>query len=101
MRIPKYLGFFERVLKKNEKSKHEYLVGDKISYVDLSVTHLLLGLEFAFPNGMKKVESSIPLLMQLKERVLKRPNIDSYMKSSRRQKFSNGIFRQYPELDVD
>ena len=34
-RIPKFFGYFERILKSNEKEgKGRYLVGDKVSYAD-------------------------------------------------------------------
>src|SRR5271165_2563195 len=41
-RIPKYLGYFERVL--GQHSKGRYLVGRAFSYVDLSMFQLLVGL---------------------------------------------------------
>src|SRR5262249_12288050 len=48
-RVPKYLGYLERVLDRNG-GKH--LVGDAISYVDLSAFQVLSGLEYAFPNAL-------------------------------------------------
>lgn len=43
-RIPKFLGYFERVLKGNEKnSEGKYLVGTKLTYADLTVWHVLSG----------------------------------------------------------
>jgi glutathione S-transferase len=32
-RIPKFLGYFERVLKGNKEGQGKYLVGDKLRYV--------------------------------------------------------------------
>lgn len=43
-RLPKYLGFFERVLKGNEeKGKGKYLVGGRLSYADTTVWQSLDG----------------------------------------------------------
>jgi glutathione S-transferase len=39
------------------------------------------------------------LVFKLFERVQAEPTIAEYLKSSRKQEFSNGIFRHYPELD--
>jgi glutathione S-transferase len=50
-RIPKFLGFFERVLKGNEKEgQGKHLVGGRLSYADTTVWHVLSGLQFAFPK---------------------------------------------------
>jgi glutathione S-transferase len=99
-RIPKYLKHFENVLKNNSQGQQQCLVGANITYVDLSMFHVLLGLEYAYPNAMKKINKDIPLLLALKQRVAERPNIKSYLESSRRIPFSTqGIFRHYPEVD--
>lgn len=96
-RIPKYLGWFERVLK---ASGGAYFVGRKVSYVDLSVFHMLAGLEYAFPNAMGRMQGRIPLLAGLAARVKTRPRIAAYLSSKRRISFNeDGIFRHYPELD--
>ena len=49
-RAPKYLGYFENVLK---KSGGPLLLGRKITYVDLSMFQLIEGLRYAFPKAMK------------------------------------------------
>jgi glutathione S-transferase len=49
---------------------------------------------------MRKLERKIPHVVQLRDRVAKRPGIAAYLASDRRLPFSReGIFRHYPELD--
>lgn len=43
-RIPKYLGYFDRVLKKNEEGKSEWLVGSSCTYADLVIFQVVDGL---------------------------------------------------------
>lgn len=61
------------------------------------------GLKFMFPNAMKKLEMSGDYyhVFALHVAVKERPNIKAYLASDRRQKYSMGIYRHYPELDVD
>ncbi len=99
-RMPKFLGYFEGVLRRNRRSKGHYLVGTKLTYVDLSMFQVLSGLAYAFPNAFARLEPSIPLLIALRDRVAARPRIAAYLASERRQAFNeNGIFRHCPELD--
>ncbi len=96
-RIPKLLGYFERVLARGDGL---HFVGNAPSYVDLSLFHVLAGLRYAFPRGMERVAATIPHLTALGERVAQRPRIAAYLASSRRLPFGEqGIFRHYPELD--
>jgi glutathione S-transferase len=100
-RMPKYLGWLEKVLARNRKSAGQWLVGSDCTYVDLSAFQLVEGLRYAFPNAMQRLEPSIPLVAALRARVAKRPRLATYLKSKRRQPFNQmGIFRHYPELDV-
>jgi len=99
-RLPKYLGWLEKILIRNTKSHGEWLVGSACTYVDLSVFQIIDGLRYAFPNAMKAVEPTIPHVTALCDRVAKRPRIAAYLKSKRRQAFNQmGVFRCYPELD--
>src|SRR5579863_9526642 len=96
-RAPKFLGYFERVLKHNGG---QYLVGRRLSYVDLSLFQIVEGLRYAFPNRMKRFEKKIPRVVALHDRVAGRPRIRAYLNSKRRIPFSRwGIFRHYKELD--
>jgi glutathione S-transferase len=98
-RLPKYLGYFERVIAANPKGKG-HLVGSKVSYADLSAFQLIAGLRYAFPRAMKREEPAIPRLVALHEHVAKRPRIAAYLASERRIPFNEeGIFRRYRELD--
>ena len=98
MRLPKFLGYFERALARNGGT---YFVGGAASYVDLSVFQIMVGLAYAFPRAMAAAEAQHPLLVALRDRVAARPNIAAYLASPRRLAFNeNGIFRRYPELDL-
>ena len=97
-RVPKYLGYFERVL---ESSGGSWVAGRRVTYVDLSLFQIVAGLRYAFPKRMKAFERSIPGLIDLRDRVAARPNIKAYLESERRIAFNEeGIFRRYGELDV-
>jgi len=96
-RVPKFLGYFERVLAANGG---KCLVGKRLSYVDLSLFQIIEGLRYAFPKHMKRFEKRIPGLMTLHGRVAKRPRVAAYMASERRIPFSQwGIYRYFKELD--
>jgi glutathione S-transferase len=96
-RIPKFLGYFERVL---ERSRSTFLIGRKHSYVDLSAYQMMVGLAYAFPKAMAKMNRKLPKLVALRDRVAARPRLAAYLASERRLPFNeHGIFRHYPELD--
>jgi glutathione S-transferase len=98
-RLPKFLDYFESVLERNP-SRGGYMVGGRLSYVDLSMFQLISGLRYAFPRAMARLESGHPRLAQLHDRVAARPRIAAYVSSVRRVPFSEeDIFRHYPELD--
>jgi glutathione S-transferase len=101
LRIPKFLGYFERVLAANTGSGGKHLVGRSLTYADLSAFHVVVGLEFAFPNAMQRMAPKLPLLLALRDAVAARPRIGAYLGSDRRVPFSDGIFRKYPELDPE
>jgi glutathione S-transferase len=96
-RAPKYLGYFETVLK---KSKGPYTLGRKASYVDLSVFQLIEGLRYAFPKAMRRIERDVPRVVAVHDKVAERERLKTYLTSPRRIPFNeSGIFRHYPELD--
>ncbi|MBB3742246.1 glutathione S-transferase [Rhizobium sp. BK226] len=98
-RIPKFLGYFERVLRQNPKGSG-HMVGDTLTYVDLSLFQVIEGLSYAFPKAMASRKADYPGLLALHDAVAKRPNIARYLASPRRLAFNEeGIFRHYPELD--
>jgi glutathione S-transferase len=100
-RIPKFFGYFERVLKQNPDGDTQ-MVGKSATYVDLSMFQLVDGLHYAFPRAMRKFGQHYPRVAALHDAVLERPNIAAYVDSERRIPFNeSGIFRHYPELDQD
>ncbi len=100
-RIPKFFAYFESVLAANKKSKGRHALGRSSSYVDLSLFQVMVGLAYAFPKALRRVEKDIPLLLALRDRVAARPRIAAYLISPRRLAFNeDGIFRHYAELDV-
>ena len=95
-RIPKFLGYFARVL-----GTRDYLLGQEASYADLSLFQVLEGLAYAFPNATARELKRHPQLDELRRRVAARPRIAAYLASNRRIPFNEeGIFRHYPELDA-
>jgi glutathione S-transferase len=100
-RLPKFLGYFERVLEENPAGP-EHTVGAWLTTVDLSLFQLSEGLAYAFPRAMAKFSTKYPALARLCASVRARPAIANYLASPRRLSFNeSGIFRHYPELDRD
>ncbi|MGZ8315061.1 MAG: glutathione S-transferase [Telluria sp.] len=98
-RIPKFLGYFENLLARPGHRGH-FMLGARLSYVDLSMFQVIEGLRYAFPSAMARIEPQHPRLHKLHEHVAGRANIARYLASPRRLPFSEqGIFRHYPELD--
>jgi len=100
LRLPKFLGYFERVLAAHSADAGEGLLDGRFSYVDLSMTYVLQGLAFAFPAAMGALAPKLPRLRQLEARTARRRKLAAYLESDRRAAFGDGIFRHYPELDV-
>ncbi|KAI5243163.1 glutathione S-transferase [Aureobasidium subglaciale] len=100
-RLPKFFSYFERVLKHNQSAgKGKHLVGESLTYADLTLWQVIDGLKFAFPNEMRHRSSESPLLFDtfypsLKEKAW----LKKYLDSKRRKPYSMGVFRHYPELD--
>jgi glutathione S-transferase len=99
VRLPKFLGYFERVLELN-RARGPWMVGARLSYVDLSTAQLIAGLRWAFPSASRTALRRRPRLQALHAAVFTRPRIASYLASDRRVPFNNDdLFRRYPELD--
>ena len=97
-RLPKFLGYFERVLKSNTGC--DWLVGHRCTHADLSLFQIIEGLQYAYPNALALAQLDHPGVMALHDRVAERPNISAYLASDRRVAFNqHGVFRHYPELD--
>lgn len=96
-RIPKFLGYFERVV---ERAGGPWALGKTFSYVDLSLFQVMEGLTYAFPRTMERFGRRFRRLRTITETVRRRPRIAAYLASERRVPFStDGIFRHYPELE--
>jgi glutathione S-transferase len=99
-RLPKFLGYFEQVLRDNGGARGPHAVGRRTSYVDLSLFQLVSGLAYAFPRAMRRLRPRLPLLTELHARVAARPRIAAYLASDRRlPENDDDVFRHYPELD--
>jgi glutathione S-transferase len=99
-RAPKYLAYFDDVMGRSGRQAR-YLLGSKLTYADLSMFQVIAGLSYAFPNAAAELARKHRRLFALHERVRERPRIAAYLASPRRIAFNNeGIFRNYPELDV-
>jgi glutathione S-transferase len=98
-RLPKFLGYFERVMTCNPAGS-AWMVGRRISCVDLSMAQVVAGLRYAFPSASRKALRTCPRLRALHDDVFSRPRIKQYLASGRRLAFNNDdLFRNYPELD--
>jgi glutathione S-transferase len=99
VRLPKFLAYFERVLVLNRASA-PWMVGSRLTYVDLSMAQLLAGLRYGFPAASRRELRRRPRLRALHDAVFARPRIARYVTSGRRLPFNNeDLFRHYPELD--
>jgi glutathione S-transferase len=98
-RVPKYLGYFERVLGDNPAGSM-HIVGADLSTVDLSLFQVWTGLAYAFPHAFADGAKLYPALAALAASVAALPNVAAYLASDRRIPFNeSGVFRHYPELD--
>jgi glutathione S-transferase len=98
-RIEKYLRWFEEITAR-KREDGPYLVGDRVTYADLSLFQVTEGLLYAFPRAANAVLADCPGVAALRQAVAQRPRIRSYLESDRRIAFNeSGIFRHYAELD--
>ncbi len=96
-RLPKYLDYFERVLRRNPGG---FLLGKTATYADFSLFQMVAGLRYAFPRTMLRMEHRFLRLIALHARVAARPRLAAYLASRRRIPFNrHDLFRHYPELD--
>jgi glutathione S-transferase len=98
-RVPKYLGYFERILGDNPAGP-AHIVGDKLTAVDLSLFQIWAGMAYAFPHAFAGAAKFYPMLAALAASIASLPSVAAYLASDRRVPFNeSGIFRHYPELD--
>ena len=99
-RVPKYLGYFERVLSDNPAGS-AHSVGGKLTTVDLSLFQIWEGMGYAFPHAFADAGKLYPALAALTKSVAGQKNVAAYLASDRRIPFNkSGVFRHYPELDT-
>ncbi|MGA8260938.1 MAG: glutathione S-transferase family protein [Arenicellales bacterium] len=97
-RLPKFLGYFETVLERNDGGAH--LVGRRLTYADLSLFQVVAGLRYAFPRTMRRLEKTHPSVIAVHDSVAAGRRVAAYLASERRVPFNeNGLFRHYPELE--
>jgi glutathione S-transferase len=101
VRLPKFLGYFERVLKGQASKGGEFLYGGQLTYADLVLFQCIDGVSYALPNAMGSLrkEAKYEEVFGLYDRIKERENIKAYLASDRRQQYGLGIYRNYPELD--
>lgn len=101
IRLPKFLGYFERVLRGQASKGGEFLYGGSLTYADLVLFQCIDGVSYAMPNviGRLRKEGKFEEVFGLVDRIKERENIKAYLASERRQKYGMGIYRNYPELD--
>lgn len=98
-RMPKFLRWYEDIIQANESG---WLLGERMSYVDLGLFQLVEGLRYAFPKRMAALAPDFPNVVDVAARVRADPAVADYLASDRRLAFNeDGIFRNYPELDAD
>jgi glutathione S-transferase len=99
-RMPKYLGYFERLLDRNHAAGSPHALGQGLTYVDLSLFQVMAGMDYAFPKAMARMAPRLSRLRKLHDAVAAVPPVAAYLASPRRIPFNqHGIFRYYPELD--
>ena len=98
-RLPKFLGYFERILARNPAGAEQFL-GAQPSYADLSMAQVVAGLRYAWPRASVTALATCPHRRAQHDAVFARPRLRAYLGSARHMPFNNdGIFRHYPELD--
>jgi glutathione S-transferase len=98
-RLPKFLGYFERVLERNS-ARGPGMVGVRFTYADVSLAQVVAGLRYAFPSASRKALRDCPRVGALHDEVFDAARIKRYIASKRRLPFNNqDIFRRYRELD--
>lgn len=98
-RVPKYFGYFERVIGDNPAGG-AHAVGGALTTVDLSLFQVWAGLAYAFPRAFAGADKLYPALAALAKSVAEQKNVAAYLASDRRIPFNeSGVFRHYPELD--
>jgi len=96
-RIPKFLIHFDNAVATNGGP---FVLGDQWSHVDTSLFQVMEGLDYMFPNYMRKMQGTWSWLEGMQSAVPEIEGVSDYLASERRIEFNeDGIFRHYEELD--
>jgi len=96
-RLPKFLIHFDNALATNGGP---FVLGEQWSHVDTSLFQIMEGLDYAFPNYMRRMQGTWANLEALQSAVPEIEGLVEYLASERRMEFNqDGIFRHYEELD--
>jgi len=96
-RLPKFLIHFDNALATNGGP---FVLGEQWSHVDTSLFQVMEGLDYAFPNYMRRMQGTWANLEALQAAVPEIEGLVEYLASERRMDFNqDGIFRHYEELD--
>ncbi|KAI4196591.1 MAG: hypothetical protein LQ350_006463 [Teloschistes chrysophthalmus] len=100
-RLPKFLAYFENVLKSESSGGGEWLYGGQMTYADLVLWQGLDGVSFAFPEKVRGMREGgeYAEVWGLYERVKGLEAVKGYLGSERRLGYGKGIWRYYEELD--
>lgn len=97
-RLPKLLGYFEQVLSAGDGP---WFFDETLTYVDLSMAHVLGGIVHAFPTATEAVLATTPTLVAHRARVDALPAVAAYRASDRCMPFNeHGVFRYYEALET-
>ena len=98
-RVPKYLGYFERLLQDNPAGP-AHVVGAALTTVDLSLFQLWAGMTYAFPRGFAGAPGPGRRSPRSSRRWKSgRTSRTISPRSAASRSTNSGIFRRYPELD--
>jgi len=99
VRLPKFLGYFERVLELN-RARGPWMVGARLSYVDLSMAAGDCGSAICLPRSQPPGISQPPAAARAARRCLCSAANCALRRLGPRLAFNNeDLFRYYPELD--
>lgn len=70
----------------HSNSFSRFVIGDKLTYVDLALLHVLRATQSQFSEAFEK-NDDIPILKAFLERMSARPNLAAYFKSDRCRPF--------------
>mmetsp|Transcript_55729 Transcript_55729/g.136528 ORF Transcript_55729/g.136528 Transcript_55729/m.136528 type:complete len:89 (-) Transcript_55729:73-339(-) len=87
--MPKYMKYLETFLS-NNKAGQGFLVGDGMSFADVSLFVLIDAVEYQLPEAFASWD--LPLLKAFQKRMAARPKIAAYLSSPRRGAFEGNSF---------